>query len=551
MGEIRIPLSPGFHAQPGETPGHLHDIYTAVPPLGGNRRVHVGTLSKAAVEAWAIAENERIQALGRLAAARTAITAGASQMTRPVTPITTERGDADGRPLERVRHLKSGTEYEVLGEADGFQIDEYGEPQAHKLVIYRRSDGPLRWMLPAYFNDGRFETIAPASPPASVTGTEGEKPRDRIASVRLLPWEPDSQGGALVTFDSGFKVAVPLYPLEGSARVTVTPAAPSHPGEADRVGLEELERLSAAACPGPWTCRLLFEVTPEDSEFCDALVNAYRAGRLVPASLAALGTGEGSGGASPTGSGSHPSDHAPTDHGRPGFDPSRTWQDISTAPSDDRLILAGCPACAEFPEGRVMIWRASMLNRNQKGPTPHHLSFPATHWAPLLPAPAAGGRSENYRSEYRLAAWLVWFAQKQLAENRDWHARNRLRWAAEALIGEDAVLALGTEAGTAETGTGSVHEGPADLSATPSPLPHPQAPNTLSEVEEARALLEKEKRAYNGNPSEIVKYLRWRSDLVLDDPEMRQELLTRADRIEAALASTEPHASSEEATDAR
>lgn len=204
---------------------------------------------------------------------------------------------------------------------------------------------------------------------------------------------------------------------------------------------------------------------------------------LVPAS----GTGEGSGGATPAGSGSHPSDHAPTDHGRPGFDPSRAWQDISTAPSDDRLILAGCPACAGFPEGRVMIWRASMLNRNQKGPTPHHLSFPATHWAPLLPAPKAGGRPENYRSEYRLAAWLVWFAQKQLAENRDWHARNRLRWAAEALIGENAVLALGIEARKGRDEGPVEDESPAPQGATPSPPPHPQAPNTLSEVEDLRS----------------------------------------------------------------
>lgn len=66
----RVPLSPGFHAEPGETPGHLHDVYTTVPPLGGNRRVWVGELTKAAVEAWAKADNERVAALGRLAGAR-------------------------------------------------------------------------------------------------------------------------------------------------------------------------------------------------------------------------------------------------------------------------------------------------------------------------------------------------------------------------------------------------------------------------------------------------------------------------------------------------
>jgi hypothetical protein len=70
MTSTRIPLSPGFHAEPGETPGHLHDVYTTVPPVGENRRIHVGTLSKAAVEAWAKADNERVAALGRLAGAR-------------------------------------------------------------------------------------------------------------------------------------------------------------------------------------------------------------------------------------------------------------------------------------------------------------------------------------------------------------------------------------------------------------------------------------------------------------------------------------------------
>lgn len=178
--------------------------------------------------------------------------------------------------------------------------------------------------------------------------------------------------------------------------------------------------------------------------------------------------------ASPSGSQAAP--EAPSDPRPVGFDPSRAWQDISTAPTDDRLILAGCPACEQFPEGRVMIWRASMLNRNQKGPTPQHLSFPATHWAPLLPAPAAGGRPESYRSEYRLAAWLVSFAQKQLDENRDWHSRNRLRWAAEALIGEDAVLALAGEARRAETeGLGSrASDGEAG---TPDLLSHLRAEN--------------------------------------------------------------------------
>ena len=58
----RIPLSPGYHAEPGPTPGHQHDIYTTAPPFEGNRR-HVGTLSKSAVEAWAASSTEMATAL--------------------------------------------------------------------------------------------------------------------------------------------------------------------------------------------------------------------------------------------------------------------------------------------------------------------------------------------------------------------------------------------------------------------------------------------------------------------------------------------------------
>ena len=53
MSKRRIPLSPGFHAEPGETKGHQYDVYTTIPPLCGWKRIHVGTLMKQAVKAWA------------------------------------------------------------------------------------------------------------------------------------------------------------------------------------------------------------------------------------------------------------------------------------------------------------------------------------------------------------------------------------------------------------------------------------------------------------------------------------------------------------------
>lgn len=67
------------------------------------------------------------------------------------------------------------------------------------------------------------------------------------------------------------------------------------------------------------------------------------------------------------------------------------WTPIDDeTPTDQRMIIAGCPPCAEFPEGRVMIWRADILARNLKGPTPAHLRFPATHWMPMIAAPERG-----------------------------------------------------------------------------------------------------------------------------------------------------------------
>jgi hypothetical protein len=47
----RIELSPGFHAEPGETPHDLHDIYVTAN-VGGNERLHCGSLTREAVRAW-------------------------------------------------------------------------------------------------------------------------------------------------------------------------------------------------------------------------------------------------------------------------------------------------------------------------------------------------------------------------------------------------------------------------------------------------------------------------------------------------------------------
>lgn len=60
------------------------------------------------------------------------------------------------------------------------------------------------------------------------------------------------------------------------------------------------------------------------------------------------------------------------------------WRPISELQSDDDLVLA------VTADGRMMIWRASLLSgnlaRTANGTQPDHLQFPATHFR-FLPSP--------------------------------------------------------------------------------------------------------------------------------------------------------------------
>ena len=65
------------------------------------------------------------------------------------------------------------------------------------------------------------------------------------------------------------------------------------------------------------------------------------------------------------------------------------WQPIETLEGGENDFVL-----ARTADGRVMQWRASMLARNLKGPTPNHLSFPAIEWMPAPikePMPLSGG----------------------------------------------------------------------------------------------------------------------------------------------------------------
>ena len=78
------------------------------------------------------------------------------------------------------------------------------------------------------------------------------------------------------------------------------------------------------------------------------------------------------------------------DHADAGKVEGDGWLPIESAPKDETLFLAYCPADEDFPDGRMMIWKGSIF-AFQKNPTPNHLQFPATHWRPLPSAPASEG----------------------------------------------------------------------------------------------------------------------------------------------------------------
>lgn len=59
------------------------------------------------------------------------------------------------------------------------------------------------------------------------------------------------------------------------------------------------------------------------------------------------------------------------------------WRPIETLEGGENDFVL-----ARTADGRVMQWRASLLARNLKGPTPDHLRFPAVEWMPApLKAP--------------------------------------------------------------------------------------------------------------------------------------------------------------------
>jgi hypothetical protein len=101
----RIPLGPDYHAEPGETKGHQHDVYTTKGELHGYTRIHVGTLMKSAVEdlaataAWATGEQvKRHAAEEKLLAARSKLEIAMQRL----------RAIGDGQAFQPAQYSRAG-----------------------------------------------------------------------------------------------------------------------------------------------------------------------------------------------------------------------------------------------------------------------------------------------------------------------------------------------------------------------------------------------------------------------------------------------------------
>lgn len=82
----------------------------------------------------------------------------------------------DAEPVATYRHVKRGTTYAVIGEAE-LQCASHDPSEGDELVIYRGQDGKLWARMRDEFHDGRFERIEdthPAEPvaPAVVEALE-------------------------------------------------------------------------------------------------------------------------------------------------------------------------------------------------------------------------------------------------------------------------------------------------------------------------------------------------------------------------------------------
>lgn len=176
--------------------------------------------------------------------------------------------------------------------------------------------------------------------------------------------------GAYVTFiEEGGAV-----PVIDAVRAAITAALPF------------LSALEPSACGYPQWANLADQSKNEDGSYKEPSSGRVAALEEAARALEAWGDIYGDNAAKCVRAlASHPVSDKPDEAGAQG----EGWLPIESAPKDETLFLAYCPADEDFPDGRMMIWKGSIF-AFQKNPTPNHLQFPATHWRPLPSAPSEG-----------------------------------------------------------------------------------------------------------------------------------------------------------------
>lgn len=440
----------------------------------------------------------------------------------PVAVPSVRDGEEVGH-LERVRHVKRGTEYEVLGEAEAqVSYDRIGA--AHRvgrplwdecrLTVYRCAETGKLWArFTDEFRDGRFETIA-AAPVSSSGDFSGDLAE--IAAIRemLLAGQGDDVGKQILpdlTEDMSLfaMVASCIHLLEKrrDAIEHIEFAAPvSSTGDGDG---GELEQVSLA--DGDWAyerakdIRLKWMQTAfmkggdfalpagHLSDMAEALRHAhaagytigheagdkYRSGKLVLAS----GAGEEKGGAS-FGPGSHPSDQAASHLGGEAVSIPSLGLSARSLPRLDRaMIQAACLA----HYGSDNIVGIDLTVR---------------------------GINHSFETGFR----RMWSGIRKELSRRE--------------------RALGTEAEGQDAESGLVHEGPA-CKATPEPSPQssPTLKTGAMTVEEAKAFLDGLSSSYMAS-EHYARWLRARADNApywTEDTKQRDADRKQANEIETAL----------------
>ncbi len=180
--------------------------------------------------------------------------------------------------IERYRHLKRGTVYEVIGTAEL----QAGQPQLEhaELVIYRGEDGKLWARNSAEFHDGRFERVA--STDMAGAGEGGVWDSYRLpCDVHLAPATIIKAGCQLATLKVAMEVPHRPKHFEGHPNDAFRSAAPPVEGLTSGERVQQIRNARAVLAD------ILGVPVPDAFYMSDGVFDFDRAVKKVEALLAA------------------------------------------------------------------------------------------------------------------------------------------------------------------------------------------------------------------------------------------------------------------------